>query len=400
MVNVRLVGDGPPPGAAPLELVGAGAPLDSGSASGRVGGDPRTPVRPSFDESLSSTQGAGAAETPPPAGSRDTTPVDVQNKNKNKQETPSNTSGTDESTVVANGDKSGKIPTKEETVKLTDKQKADANENIAFLTDDLKNTKNLTDIEELPEEIKDTVRRAYTDSVNKKMDELTTQLGQNPENGKVYTELYSILQGNNRLGELDSLLDSVGLAQNRGQIMRKTSNEGLPQEILNKQSARKSLDDLREEQEKLINLPAKQRDSTYRSKLKELGTKIGNLQKEVVFSTVESEIVIKHLHNRTPQKKELPSGIQMANDSASQSHRPKSDLVEFVEEGQKPGSSKYYYSADLGNGDGSGAHRGTPWKVFTISDSKLVYAGMADERGWLVFDPNNNRIPTPINLFN
>ncbi|MBY0404153.1 MAG: hypothetical protein K2X66_09660, partial [Cyanobacteria bacterium] len=99
----------------------------------------------------------------------------------------------------------------------------------------------------------------------------------------------------------------------------------------------------------------------------------------------------------------ITTPIEMEDKFLSRSHNPtgkgRPGLYEFIKEGDLPGDSKYFFSPDVGNGDGK-AHGGGAYKVFIKNgDGTYKYMGIADKTGKIIMDPDRNRFLEPIDPF-
>jgi hypothetical protein len=395
MVNVRLVGDGPPPGAAPLELVGAGAPLDSGSASGRAGGDPRTPVRTSFDDTPTAPLGEGGGSGPV-RGTGEPPEIRAQQGEGNASREPSKQTKTQsdlDSTNAANtSDQKTNASTESATTPRKTPEEAMAElqgqHNADFDSDiiEAEMRKQGYDQDAIVQAL--VAREAKEQEINKLLN----------SKGFPQTKEAAI----DRLGDNATDPYALRLLEERFGPAPQTVVRGSPEDILNTRQQRignkeADLADAKRRHDEAV-AAGNTREAT-----KILKNEMGPLQSDLAWNEEEAMAFIRANLNREP--KHIPTRqIQMANDPKSLSHKPgvkgRPGLYEFEVPNQKPGSSKYYYSADVGNGNGSGAHRGTPWKVFTKNgNGTYTYAGMADERGRLVFDANGTSIAPPINPF-
>lgn len=129
--------------------------------------------------------------------------------------------------------------------------------------------------------------------------------------------------------------------------------------------------------------------------------RLKTLREKSVPTMDEAFSLVRDRFGLTPTKLDAP--IKMANDKFSQVHNPTGNkrpgLFEFLAPEQKAGESKYYFSYDTGNGDGSGSHRGTVWKAFQKVGNKFEYVGMADEGGKLIRSPSGEALAKPVQAF-
>lgn len=131
-----------------------------------------------------------------------------------------------------------------------------------------------------------------------------------------------------------------------------------------------------------------------------LEKEIKPLQEKTAYTREELDAQIRTL-DREPTKVRTP--VEMSNDPLSKSHNPTGEgrpgMFEFLAPGQQPGTSKYFFSPDVGNGgsSGGGAHGGGAYKVFTQNgNGTFTYMGIADAKGRIVMTPGREKLTTPI----